>query len=220
MRLALFDLDNTLIAGDSDYSWGEFLISIGAVDEKKHRAENDRYLRAYTTGELDVAEYQAFCVAPLAKASREQLDTWHRQFMREVIEPLMLPKAQALLAEHRARGDYLMIITATNRFVTEPIAEALGADELIAIDLETDDTGRYTGRISGVPSFQEGKVIRLEAWLEEHPEIERGGIYCYTDSHNDLPLLEYVDHPIAVDPDPTLADTARARGWPIISLRR
>lgn len=142
VRLALFDLDNTLIAGDSDYAWGEFLISIGAVDEKKHRAENDRYLRAYTVGELDVAEYQAFCVAPLAQASRAQLDAWHRKFMTDVIEPLMLPKAKALMADHRARGDYLMIITATNRFVTEPIAKALEADALIAIDLETDETGR------------------------------------------------------------------------------
>ena len=219
MRLALFDLDNTLIAGDSDYCWGEFLISIGAVDEKKHRAENDRYLQAYTAGTLDIDEYHAFCIAPLVNAPRAQLDAWHRQFMQEVIAPLMLPRAQALMAEHRARGDYLMIITATNRFVTEPIAAALNADELIAIDLETDAAGRYTGRISGVPSFQAGKVTRLEAWLDQHPDIERTGIHGYSDSHNDLPLLEYVDHPVAVDPDPTLADVARARGWPIISLR-
>lgn len=218
MRLALFDLDNTLIAGDSDHAWGEFLIAIGAVDEATYRAENDRYLSAYTAGTLDIMDYLSFSLAPLARYPKAQLDEWHRRFMQDVITPLILPKAQALVAEHRARGDYVMVVTATNRFVTEPIAHAFNVDELIAIELEIRN-GAYTGRVEGVPSFQGGKVTRLDAWLEQHPEITRDGIHFYSDSRNDLPLLERVDHPIAVDPDPVLEETARTRGWPIISLR-
>lgn len=218
MRLALFDLDNTLIAGDSDHAWGEFLIAVDAVDETAYRSANDRFLRAYTNGTLDIMEYLSFSLAPLAQYPRAQLDAWHRQFMQDVIAPLILPRAQALIAEHRARGDYLMIVTATNRFVTEPIARALGVDDLIAIELETKD-GAYTGKVAGTPSFQGGKVTRLEQWLDAHPDVSRDGIYFYSDSRNDLPLLEYVDHPFAVDPDPVLEETARVRGWPVISLR-
>lgn len=217
MALAIFDLDNTLLAGDSDYLWGGFLVAQGAVDGVHYQRENQRYYQDYQAGRLDIQEFLAFALRPLAEHSPAQLAVWHARYMREVIAPIMLPKAHALLDSHRTRGDTLLIITATNRFVVAPIAAALGVEHVLATEPEMVD-GRYTGRVAGVPCFREGKVTRLHAWL-----AEQGGDLSdsdfYSDSLNDLPLLERVTRPCAVDPDPTLADHARARGWPIISLR-
>lgn len=219
MRLAIFDLDNTLIQGDSDHAWGDYLIKIGAVDPVAYKKANDEYLQAYENGTLDINNYLEFSLQPLAKVSRQQLDKWHHDFMSDVIEPMILPKAEALLAQHRQAGDYLLIITATNRFVTGPIAERLRVDDLIAIEMEEDQDGQYTGRVEGIPSFREGKVVRLDAWLKEHPEITLEDACFYSDSRNDLPLLEKVDHPVAVDPDEQLRAEAEKRGWQILSLR-
>ncbi len=217
MPLALFDLDNTLLAGDSDHAWGQFLIDQGLVDAETMRAANDRFYAEYQSGQLDIQAYLRFALSFLADRSPEELDRLHRRFMEQSIRPMMLDKASELLDAHRRQGDTLLIITATNRFVTGPIAEALGVEHLIASEAERID-GRYTGEPSGVPSFQGGKVTRLNDWLAEH-DADLGGAWFYSDSHNDLPLLERVDHPVAVDPDDTLRATAEQRGWPIISLR-
>lgn len=218
MPLAIFDLDNTLLNGDSDHAFGEFLIRVGAVNAVAYREGNDRYYRLYQEGRLDIREYLAFALEPLARYPKEQLDLWHRQFMAEVITPMRLPKADALLAEHRSRGDFLLIITATNRFVTGPIAAALGVDALIATE-PAFVGGRFTGEVEGTPCFREGKVKRLEAWLKESGHTLAGS-WFYSDSHNDLPLLERVEHPVAVDPDAELGNLAKNRGWPILSLRQ
>ncbi|MFC0266811.1 histidinol-phosphatase [Kushneria aurantia] len=217
MTLAIFDLDNTLLAGDSDHAWNDFLVELGVVDREYFQRENERFHRDYETGRLDINAYLAFALQPLAAHSMEQLNCWHRQFMANRIEPMVQPRAEALLARHRQRGHRLLIITATNRFVTEPIARRLNIDELIAVEPELED-GRYTGRVSGVPSFREGKITRLEQWLDEQGE-NLDEAWFYSDSQNDLPLLERVDNPVAVDPDEALAATARERGWRIISLR-
>lgn len=216
-RLALFDLDNTLLAGDSDHSWGEWLCQRGFVDADEYQARNDAFYADYQAGTLDVFAYQAFTQAILARTSHEQLAAWHRQFMEEVIEPIILPKGEALLAEHRAAGDRLVIITATNRFVTGPIAARLGVETLIATECEMLD-GRYTGKTFDVPCFQGGKVTRLQRWLEE-TSMNLDDAYFYSDSRNDLPLLEAVANPVAVDPDDVLRATAQSRGWPVLSLR-
>ncbi|GLU40300.1 HAD family hydrolase [Pseudomonas sp. NBRC 100443] len=216
-RLALFDLDNTLLAGDSDHSWGEWLCRRGLVDAGEYQARNDAFYADYQAGTLDVFAYQAFTQAILGRNSLEQLATWHRQFMQEVIEPIILPRGEALLAEHRAAGDRLVIITATNRFVTGPIAERLGVETLIATECEMRD-GLYTGRTFDVPCFQGGKVTRLQRWLQE-TGMSLDGSYFYSDSRNDLPLLEVVANPVAVDPDEVLRATAQERGWPVLSLR-
>lgn len=217
MALAIFDLDNTLLGGDSDHAWGQFLVDRGIVDADHYREHNDRFYRQYQSGELDVHAYLAFALEPLTRHDPQQLAAWHAEFMRDVVEPMRLPKADRLLAEHRARGDYLLIITATNAFVTRPIAQALGVDDIIATEPELLH-GRYTGRIDGIPSFREGKVARLQAWLAER-DIDMAGSSFYSDSHNDLPLLELVDQPVAVDPDPTLYRVAIDRGWRVLSLR-
>ena len=217
MTLAIFDLDNTLIGGDSDHAWGEFLVEQGVVDANVYREANDRFYEDYKAGALNIFEYLEFALAPLAEHDPEALHQWREQFVREKIQPLMLPKAAALVAEHRSKGDTLLIITATNRFVTEPIAEALDIPHLIATEPEHID-GRYTGKVAGTPSFQEGKIHRLQDWLQEH-QIDMQGSYFYSDSHNDLPLLEQVSFPVAVDPDDTLRATSEQRGWPIITLR-
>lgn len=216
-RLALFDLDNTLLAGDSDHSWGEWLCQKGLVDAGEYQARNDAFYADYQAGTLDVFAYQAFTQAILARTDAAQLAAWHQQFMAEVIEPIILPKGEALLAEHRAAGDRLVIITATNRFVTGPIAARLGVETLIATECETLD-GRYTGKTFDVPCFQGGKVTRLQRWLDE-TGMSLDGSYFYSDSRNDLPLLEVVANPVAVDPDDVLRATAVARGWPVLSLR-
>ena len=217
MSLAIFDLDNTLLSIDSDHAWGEFLLEQGAVDAVAYREANDRFKADYDAGRLDMMAFLEVALKPLADNSMEQLAAWHQQFMASKIEPAILPQAEELIARHRARGDTLLIITATNRFITGPIAERLGIDDLIAVEPELVD-GRYTGRVSGVPSFQQGKVTRLEQWLSERDDT-LDGAWFYSDSHNDLPLLEHVDHPVAVDPDPALREVAEAKGWKIISLR-
>lgn len=217
MSLAIFDLDNTLLGGDSDHGWGEFLVSRGLVDEARFRSANDLYYQQYQSGELDIHAYLAFALEPLTQHNLPALEALHAEFMRDIVTPMYLPKAAELLAEHRARGDYLLIITATNAFITRPIAAALGVDAIIATEPELIH-GRYTGRIVGTPSFREGKVVRLREWLVEH-QFNLAGSSFYSDSHNDLPLLEMVETPVAVDPDDTLRATAIARGWPIISLR-
>nr|WP_297461785.1 HAD family hydrolase [uncultured Halomonas sp.] len=217
MSLAIFDLDNTLISIDSDHAWGQFLVEQGVVDPVGYHEANEKFLEDYQAGTLDIHAYLALALAPLAANSAEQLAIWHRQFMASMIEPHILPKGEALLAEHRARGDTLLIITATNRFVTGPIAARLGVDELIAVDPEMIED-RYTGRITGTPSFREGKIARLHEWLAEK-QLDLDGAWFYSDSLNDLPLLEEVDNPVAVDPDDTLRQAAETRGWPIISLR-
>lgn len=217
MSLAIFDLDNTLLSIDSDHAWGEFLLEQGAVDADAYREANDRFMADYEAGTLDIHAFLAVVLRPLADNSPEQLAAWHQQFMASKIEPSILPKGEELLARHRSRGDTLLIITATNRFITGPIAERLGVDYLIAVEPEIRD-GRYTGKVSGTPSYREGKVKRLEEWL-----LDRGltldDAWFYSDSHNDLPLLQLVENPVAVDPDPTLREEAEKRGWRIMSLR-
>ncbi len=217
MSLAIFDLDNTLIAGDSDHAWGEFLVEQGIVDAQVYKDANDRFYQDYLAGTLDIMEYLAFSLAPLAEHEPEQLQQWHQQFMQEKIEPILLDKAFEKLAWHKEQGHYILIITATNRFVTEPIAERLDVHELIAIEPEVVD-GRYTGKVAGIPSFKEGKVTRLNKWLEDK-EHDLAETWFYSDSHNDLPLLQLVGKPIAVDPDQQLKDTAVQNGWPVISFR-
>jgi HAD superfamily hydrolase (TIGR01490 family) len=216
MALAIFDLDNTLLSGDSDYLWGQFLCEIGVVDRASYERENARFYADYREGRLDIMAFLRFSLAPLAAHPREHLDAWHRRFMMEKIEPLIGPAAEALVEQHRAAGDTLMIITATNAFVTAPIAARFGIPHLIATEPEIV-ADRFTGRVAGTPSFREGKVERLSAWLEGRREL-LDLAWFYSDSHNDLPLLERVAHPVAVDPDPSLAAYARSHDWPIISL--
>lgn len=217
MSLAIFDLDNTLLGGDSDYLWGRFLVEQGIVDAVHYERENLRFYDEYRAGQLDIYEFLRFSLAPLAEHDLETLNAWHRRFMEEKIRPIMLPKARDLLARHRERGDYLLIITATNRFVTGPIAEELGVDDMLATE-PAMKSGRYTGEVADVPCFQQGKVTRLEKWLAGNG-MNLEGSWFYSDSHNDLPLLEMVTHPVAVDADETLTDHASQKGWPQISLR-
>lgn len=217
MTLAIFDLDNTLLAGDSDHAWGQFLIDQGLVDSSVVKAANEAFYKQYQAGELDIDRYLRFSLSFLAGKPLEELASLHRQFMTTVIEPMIAPGCWSLLDHHRERGDTLMIITATNRFVTGPIAKHLNIEHLIACEAEMAN-GRYTGLPAGIPSYQEGKVERLNIWLEEHRE-SLDGAWFYSDSLNDLPLLRLVDHPVAVDPDATLAAEAKQRNWPIISLR-
>lgn len=217
MSLAIFDLDNTLLGDDSDYLWGRFLVEQELVDGEFYERENQRFYDEYKAGTLDIREFLAFSLEPLSRIGTDQLAELHARFMAERITPVMLPAARELLDRHRQRGDALLIITATNRFITAPIAEALGVDELIATDPEWVG-GRYTGRIVGTPCFREGKVTRLQTWLSEHQQ-NLADSWFYSDSHNDLPLLEMVTYPVAVDPDDTLSAHAEAKGWPVISLR-
>ena len=217
MRLAIFDLDNTLLAGDSDHLWGEFMCYNNYVDAVQYRERNDQFYADYLAGELDVLAYQNFCQEILGRTSIETLTKWHGQFMLDYIEPLILPKGQALIDSHRAAGDYLMIITATNSFITGPIARRLGVDHLIATECGMR-AGQYTGELVGVPSFQVGKITRLNCWLSDNRATLLDS-HFYSDSHNDLPLLEKVTHAVAVDPDDRLRQIAGERGWKVISLR-
>ncbi|MGP9497524.1 HAD family hydrolase [Halomonas sp. AOP43-D1-4] len=217
MSLAIFDLDNTLISIDSDHAWGEFLLEQGAVDPVAYREANERFMADYKAGTLDMAAFLEVALKPLADNTPEQLAAWHQQFMASKIEPHILSKAEELLARHRTRGDTLLIVTATNHFITAPIAERLGVDYLIAVNPEMEN-GRYTGLVSGTPSYREGKITRLHEWLEDK-DFTLDGAWFYSDSHNDLPLLEEVDHPVAVDPDDTLRQIAEQRQWRIMSLR-
>ncbi len=217
VRLALFDLDNTLLGGDSDHAWGDYLCERGILDGIAYKARNDAFYQDYLAGSLNITDYLNFSLEILGSSSMEQLAQWHRDFMRDCIEPIILAKGEALLAEHRAAGDKLLIITATNRFVTGPIAARLGVETLLATECEMLD-GRYTGRTTDVPCFKAGKVTRLNRWLAENG-LDLAGSYFYSDSINDLPLLEQVSQPFAVDPDPSLRAEAQQRGWPVISLR-
>ncbi len=218
MTLALFDLDNTLLAGDSDHAWGEFLAEKGHVDAEAYARANDLFFADYQAGTLDINAFCQFVFAVLARNTTATLAQWHAEFMRERIEPMLLPKAQALLEKHRQLGHTLVIITATNQFVTGPIAKRLGVEHLIATQPEQDAKGDYTGQVLGVPCFQEGKITRLKAWLKDHDD-SLDGSWFYSDSRNDLPLLECVTHPVAVDADPILSAIADERGWQQLSLR-
>lgn len=219
-NLALFDLDNTLLAGDSDYNWSLFLIGEGLLDAEQHQARNEQFYQDYKNGCLDIYAFLKFQLQPLSQHPKAFLDQLHEKYMQQVIRPMMTPKAQALVDQHKAQGDLCLVITATNSFVTRPIAAAYGIDHLIGTDPEMVD-GQYTGGVSGIPSFQQGKVTRLNAWLAERgktlADYEKS--YFYSDSHNDLPLMKLVTHPVAVDADPTLTSYAQTHGWPIISLR-
>jgi HAD superfamily hydrolase (TIGR01490 family) len=219
-RLALFDLDNTLLAGDSDYEWGQFLVDRGVLRREEYEAQNLAFYEQYKAGTLDIHEFLGFALRPLAEHAPQDLERWHREFMSERVGPMMLPAARALVRRHLERGDLCAIITATNSFVTRPIAQAFGIEHLIATEPERRD-GRFTGRVAGVPSFREGKVRRLDDWLAAQGRRlgDFGESTLYSDSHNDLPLLERVSRPVAVDPDETLAREAERRGWERISLR-
>ncbi|MGE5153266.1 MAG: HAD family hydrolase [Bdellovibrio bacteriovorus] len=217
MALAIFDLDNTLLAGDSDYLWGQFLVARGLVDGDLYARENERFYRDYREGKLDIQAFLRFALRPLRDHPRVLMEALRAEFLRESIAPIMLPAARDLIEAHRGRGDTLLIITATNAFVTAPIAAAFGVPHLIATEPEERD-GAYTGEVAGVPAFREGKVARLDAWLAGRAEDLVASSF-YSDSHNDLPLLLRVDRPVAVDPDPQLRAEAQARGWGVLSLR-
>lgn len=217
MSLAIFDLDNTLLGGDSDHLWGEFLIEQGLVDATFYQTENNRYYEQYQSGTLDIIEFLNFSLKPLAENDLATLSRLHQTFMHEKIEAIILPKATKLINKHESQGHHTLIITATNRFVTAPIAERLGINTLIATDPELINN-RYTGKVSGTPCFQHGKVERLQQWLAETGKTLDDS-WFYSDSHNDIPLLSRVNHPIAVDPDAKLSQHAQANDWNIISLR-
>jgi len=217
MRLAVFDLDHTLLAADSDYLWGQFLVEQGRVDREAYERENLRFYEAYKAGTLNIEEFCSFSLKPLAEHDTETLYAWRRQFIREKIEPVVATGTPALLERHRAEGATLLITSATNRFITEPIAELLGVEHLIGTDPEMRE-GRYTGRVAGLANFQAGKVVRLKAWLDAQPQ-PYSHITAYSDSRNDLPLLEMAHQAVAVDPDDVLRAEAERRGWPVISLR-
>ena len=218
MSLAIFDLDNTLLRGDSDHVWGEFLIEQGAVDRARFASENNRYYAAYLAGTLDIHEFlEQHQLRPLAAHDRATLERWRSEFVRTRILPLIAPAARALVEKHRDQAHTLLIITATNRFITAPIAAEFGIAHLIATELEERD-GRFTGKVSGVPSYREGKVTRLREWLGVHDQ-NLNDSWFYSDSHNDLPLLTQVDHPVAVNADPILAEYARQHDWPSVELR-
>ena len=220
MNLALFDLDNTLLAGDSDFQWAQFLIEQRVLDREVYEAQNVEFYEQYKSGTLDIHEFLDFQLKPLSRHPRSQLDAWHSEFMKERILPLITSDARELINKHMLGRDLCIIITATNRFVTAPIARELGISNLIATDAEQRD-GQYTGRVSGLPCFREGKITRLESWLDEHnlTWLSFQESWFYSDSLNDLPLLNKVTHPVAVDPDATLKAHAEKKRWPIISLR-
>ncbi len=220
MNLALFDLDNTLLSGDSDFEWSQFLIEQGVLDRELFEAKNIAFYEQYKAGTLDIAEFLDFQLKPLSRHARKVLDEWHVDFMQCKVRPMMLQQARDLISGHRENGDVCVIVTATNSFVTAPIAREFGVENLIATDPEEKD-GEFTGDVAGVACFREGKVLRLENWLAERgwnwDSFEE--TWFYSDSLNDLPLLDKVKHPVAVDPDATLRAHAEKQGWTVISLR-
>ncbi|CAG9177152.1 HAD family phosphatase [Cupriavidus respiraculi] len=223
MNLALFDLDHTLIPTDSDHEWGRFLVRLGVVDEETYRRKNDEFYGHYKAGTLDIQAFLRFALAPLAAHPRERLDDWRGQFMREVIDPVITPQARALVYKHLEAGDLCAIVTATNSFVTAPITAAFGIKHLIATEPATVDgkpDSAYTGDVAGIPSFREGKIARVEAWLKSQgtqwDAFETTTFY--SDSANDLPLLEKVSQPVATNPDDRLRHHAAAAGWRIMDL--
>jgi len=220
MNLALFDLDNTLLSGDSDFEWAQFLISKGVLDREVHEAKNQAFYDEYKAGTLDIHAFLKFQLAPLARHPRAELDAWHREFMATRILPIIGAPARALVQKHLAAGDICAMVTATNSFVTGPICRAFGIPHLIAT-IPAHENGKFTGAPRGLPAFKDGKITRMNSWLEEMGlwwgSFERSTFY--SDSHNDLPLLQLVTHPVAVDPDDTLRAHAARKGWPILSLR-
>jgi HAD superfamily hydrolase (TIGR01490 family) len=216
-KLALFDLDNTLLEGDSDHAWAQFLIEEGVLHPDEYHAKNEWFYARYKDGTLDIHEFLDFQLAPIANRPRSQLDAWHGQFMQRKIRPIIFPKATELIARH---SDALTaIVTATNRFITAPIAAELGVPNLLATDIE-EAGGVFTGKPRGTPNFREGKIKRVNEWLADRGEkLADYESWFYSDSLNDLPLLELVTHPVAVDPDATLRAHAQERGWPVISLK-
>ena len=220
MNLALFDLDNTILAGDSDYNWSRFLIQEGYLDGAIHAEKNEKFYADYKAGTLDIFAFVEFQFKPLARNPRTVLNQLLKKYVEEVIKPMITEKARALVKRHQEEGDLIIVITATNSFITKPIAELFGIENLIGTDPEEKE-GEFTGKVSGVPSFKEGKVTRLEAWLKGKnlslASFEKS--YFYSDSHNDLPLMQKVTHPVAVDSDDVLRECAKSKGWPQISLR-
>jgi len=217
VSLAIFDLDNTLLRGDSDHAWGEFLVEQRAVDPVRFKADNDRYYQAYLDGTLDILEFlEQHQLRPLAEYDRATLERWRQEFVPAKILPMITPAARALVEQHRRRGDTLLIITATNRFITAPIAVELGIDQLLATELDEVD-GRFTGKVRGTPCYREGKLEHLHAWLTSNGKTLDDS-WFYSDSHNDLPLLTAVAHPVAVNPDKVLARHAKAHAWPVLRL--
>jgi HAD superfamily hydrolase (TIGR01490 family) len=219
LELVLFDLDNTLLDGDSDYEWAQFLIEQGVLERASYEQRNQDFFDQYKAGTLDIYEFLDFQLAPLAQYTRAQLDAWHAQFMALKILPIITDPARRLVARHQQQGHLCAVVTATNSFVTAPIAREFGVAHLVATEPE-EIGGRFTGKVSGTPCFREGKIVRVEQWLAAQGNRwdDFSGSRFYSDSHNDLPLLERVTHPIAVRPDPSLKQTALARGWDVISL--
>jgi HAD superfamily hydrolase (TIGR01490 family) len=219
-KLALFDLDNTLIPFDSDHAFGQYVAELGWVDAEQHRQQNEAFYRQYKAGTLDLAAYLRFALQPIAGRDLNELHAAHAGFMREVVQPQMKPAAQQLVDRHKAAGDLCCIVTATNTFVTRPIADAFGVEHLIGVELERDGQGRYTGNWVGIPSFREGKIVRTEQWLAAQSlgwgDFDQ--IWFYSDSINDRPLLEHATHPVVVHPDPLLAAVAQEKGWPTLQL--
>jgi len=218
-NLALFDLDNTLLEGDSDHAWGEFLIGKKLVDEKAHRQKNDYFYDQYKQGALDIHGYVAFTLEPLLQFDSELRAQLQAEFMAQAVAPIVLTKGLALVHKHMEAGDFCIIITATNEFISAPIARLFKADLLIATELEINN-GRYTGNIAGTPCYQEGKVTKLNAWIsKQDTDFQLRDAIFYSDSINDLPLLQQVATPVAVDPDPQLQHKAKVEGWQVLSLR-
>lgn len=220
MNLVLFDLDCTLLSGDSDFEWGQFLIAKGILDPEIQAAQNARFYQQYLDGNLNIEEFLAFQLAPLSRHSRAELDAWHRDYMQHHIRPIMGQPARQLVKKHLDQGDLCAVVTATNSFVTGPIVREFGIPHLIAT-IPAFENGKFTGAPRGLPAFREGKVTRVEAWLESLGLCWASFAESrfYSDSHNDLPLLCRVDHPVAVNPDHTLQALAEEKGWEVISLR-
>lgn len=216
MALVIFDLDHTLLNGDSDHAWGQFMVEQGLVDPVHYKQQNDLFFQHYQAGTLDINEYLAFTLHTLTQHPLEVMLNIREKFLDQCIRPLITQKSRDLIAKHKQQADTLLIITATNGFITYPIADLLGIEHIIAPHPEMLD-GKYTGRIEGIPSFHEGKVTRLKEWLEQREQSLEDS-WFYSDSRNDLPLLELVDHPVAVNPDPYLTEIAKQRNWPIIDL--
>jgi len=217
MSLAIFDLDNTLIGGDSDFLWGEFLGEEGVVDANAYRKKNEYFYQQYDLGALDIYAWLEFCLEPLSRYSMKELQEFHHRFMIQKIEPIMLDKAQNCINQHKERGDTVLVMTASNSFVTAPIAKKYGINQMLATEPEIK-AGRYTGGVSGIPCFQSGKVDKLMPWLQKNEETLTGSTF-YSDSHNDLPLLELVDNPVAVNADKILTKIAEKKGWEVLNWR-
>lgn len=216
MKLALFDLDNTLLAGDSDYLWGRFLVDQGLVDGASYEAQNQRFYEDYKAGQLDIHEFARFSLGRMGEFDMPRLDALRERFVQDIIRPVVAPGAKDLLARHRNLGHQLVIITATNSYITTPIAAMLGVDTLLGTDGELEQ-GRFNGRIAGTPCFQDGKITKLQDWLQGRAKVQES--WFYSDSINDAPLLDWADHPYAVDPCPKLSTLAAEKDWPVISLR-